>query len=985
MSRAKVRLADNIARVIFIEEDATNGATLGKNLFLPDGKTAGTPETVRQWLGIGGSGNAVLHSSLGGLNKDDHPQYTMWAAKETIKGQWDFVTAVWGANGSAAAPEFAFTGDTDTGMYHVGANNLGLAAGGALHWDLNTTRVFQDVSQIIRNNDGWYVQVPTRTWCGLQAKVVDGAVDGDVTLWFWETDGNDPDHEINGFRWHLDGTPVSQAYFKLFRHNNSAAGIEVMRLTRTTAGVDFFEQVKGIAGSSATPSYTFTNDTDTGIYNSVANQLSLVAGGFTGLRIHTNIVQSFRVHQTIDGDAAGPSYSFTSDTDTGLFRAGADQLGFSVGGAVRATLLTTALNMAVPMQGPSGLATGPTFSFSGDPNTGMYSAGADSLGFSAGGTVRLTVNTTDVTVSVPVLVSGGSVSAPGHSFSADPNTGMFSVSADILGFATGGAERVRIGSSGEIGLGGANYGTEGQILTSHGAGAAPTWGDAPEGGGSLVYSNTTVPAGNTVANTVTETAFTSSYDIPANALVAGSVIRVQLRGNYGTDAVAPTIRIRVKLDSTTIIDTTATTLASAITGRGWEADIQAVARTVGATGTVNAQALLEFSTAATTGLLVNVPNTGTSSVDTTTAQTVTVTVEWGTADADNTITLQQMAVWLESTVTAPAPGATFITASDETSTLSNSRRLVDGTNTTVDTSVAGQIKVNAPAAGASASLTYTTVGNETASLANSRRWVNGAGTTVDTSTAGQIKINVSGGGSLDLATEILADSPTAFWKLDEASGTFADSSGHGNTLTASGTVNYQRSGLIPSYYSTKFLFIPTGNNSVRVSGVLGLTAPLTGDWSVEAIVNTRDTGAGGSYRILAITGGSGETAAENYQVYFYLTSGRVLQAHWETGAGTNIDMDSGITLDEGVTYHLAAVKDATAKTMTFYINGAEVNVVSWTTDTTGGTAGTMVTSIGQDGSAASSNNMNVGYVAFYYGSKLSATRIATHAVAAGLM
>jgi hypothetical protein len=96
-------------------------------------------------------------------------------------------------------------------------------------------------------------------------------------------------------------------------------------------------------------------------------------------------------------------------------------------------------------------------------------------------------------------------------------------------------------------------------------------------------------------------------------------------------------------------------------------------------------------------------------------------------------------------------------------------------------------------------------------------------------------------------------------------------------------------------------------------------------------------------------------------------------------------MDSGITLDEGVTYHLAAVKDATAKTMTFYINGAEVNVVSWTTDTTGGTAGTMVTSIGQDGSAASSNNMNVGYVAFYYGSKLSATRIATHAVAAGLM
>ena len=40
---------------------------------------------------------------------------------------------------------------------------------------------------------------------------------------------------------------------------------------------------------------------------------------------------------------------------------------------------------------------------------------------------------------------------------------------------TEGGERVRIGPAGQIGLGGANYGSSGQMLTSGGSGSAPTW------------------------------------------------------------------------------------------------------------------------------------------------------------------------------------------------------------------------------------------------------------------------------------------------------------------------------------------------------------------------------------------------------------------------------------------------------------------------------------------------------------------------------
>lgn len=56
-------------------------------------------------------------------------------------------------------------------------------------------------------------------------------------------------------------------------------------------------------------------------------------------------------------------------------------------------------------------------------------------------------------------------------------------------FHTGGYERLRIGLSGQLGIGGANYGTAGQVLTSGGAGAAPVW----ETVAAYTYTTATTP------------------------------------------------------------------------------------------------------------------------------------------------------------------------------------------------------------------------------------------------------------------------------------------------------------------------------------------------------------------------------------------------------------------------------------------------------------------------------------------------------------
>ena len=56
-------------------------------------------------------------------------------------------------------------------------------------------------------------------------------------------------------------------------------------------------------------------------------------------------------------------------------------------------------------------------------------------------------------------------------------------------FHVNGGERLRIASAGQIGLGGANYGSSGQALVSQGSGSAPQWATVASGGASNISFN----------------------------------------------------------------------------------------------------------------------------------------------------------------------------------------------------------------------------------------------------------------------------------------------------------------------------------------------------------------------------------------------------------------------------------------------------------------------------------------------------------------
>ena len=66
------------------------------------------------------------------------------------------------------------------------------------------------------------------------------------------------------------------------------------------------------------------------------------------------------------------------------------------------------------------------------------------------------------------------------------------------GHSEAAAEKIRFTSQNEIGIAGANYGTDGQVLTSGGAGAAVAWEDA--GGGDLNFGGDTFGADKTIGS-----------------------------------------------------------------------------------------------------------------------------------------------------------------------------------------------------------------------------------------------------------------------------------------------------------------------------------------------------------------------------------------------------------------------------------------------------------------------------------------------------
>lgn len=153
--------------------------------------------------------------------------------------------------------------------------------------------------------------------------------------------------------------------------------------------------------------------------------------------------------------------------------------------------------------------------------------------------------------------------------------------------------------------------------------------------GPLRFSQTqSVTVVNTVAETTLIGAGIGTLTIPANAMAPGSSFSGVALGFHSASG-NPSIRIRVYLNSTVILDTGTVTSGNS-SNATWEFRGWVTCRTAGKTGTIMAQGFYIESAGGTNlfGMVNNNPIT----IDTTIAQTMNATVQWGTASNSNSIT-----------------------------------------------------------------------------------------------------------------------------------------------------------------------------------------------------------------------------------------------------------------------------------------------------------------------------------------------------------
>lgn len=105
--------------------------------------------------------------------------------------------------------------------------------------------------------------------------------------------------------------------------------------------------------------------------------------------------------------------------------------------------------------------------------------------------------------------------------------------------ASGPSERFRINNAGALGIGGSNFGTSGQVLTSGGSNAAPTWATLPDSGGMTLLGTLTTTSGSTqTLSSLTLTGYRQLYisgsNVSLNAARALQINSVTFTGQLGS-------------------------------------------------------------------------------------------------------------------------------------------------------------------------------------------------------------------------------------------------------------------------------------------------------------------------------------------------------------------------------------------------------------------------------------------------------------------
>ena len=248
--------------------------------------TAGAGVTITNGSGVAGNptisvtGGAPVH----GTGTDNHivrwdgtgvPVIQDGVAIETDAG------AIQAGNGSTALPAFTFVTDPDTGFYRLGANNPGVSAGNTsvANWTTTQTNL---TSQLIAtaSTDTTHILTRNTAATGSATQVLSillgctgtSAVGFGPSIEFQGEDNAGTLVDFGRLEYRatdiVAGTIDTRTVFRVVSNSVSAIAMDIDAT-----------QIKGNSGALTTPTFSFISDTNTGIYNSATDTLALVANG----------------------------------------------------------------------------------------------------------------------------------------------------------------------------------------------------------------------------------------------------------------------------------------------------------------------------------------------------------------------------------------------------------------------------------------------------------------------------------------------------------------------------------------------------------------------------------------------------------------------------------------------------------------------------------------------------------------------------------